>query len=52
MRDFIGQLFDRQAKPKMFKVRTGFDPQLWVECRVSAQSVGKYYPGGQVVFEL
>lgn len=52
IREFVGKLFDQKAKPRTFKIRTSFDPQLWIECRVSANPTGKYYPGGHVVFDL
>ncbi|MGX7195437.1 phage distal tail protein [Enterococcus olivae] len=52
VRDFVGRLFDRRAQPKTFQIRTNYDPELWVECRVSAQPNGKYYRGGHVDFEL
>ncbi|MGM0124860.1 hypothetical protein IGI37_002254 [Enterococcus sp. AZ194] len=49
---FVGRLFDQKGQPKTFKVQTSFDSKMWIECRVSAQSTGKYYPGGNVVFDL
>lgn len=49
---FVGKLFDQFGQPRTFKVKTEFDPKLWIECRVSAQSTGKYYRGGVVVFDL
>lgn len=49
---FVGQLFDRTGKPKTFKIRTNYDPEKWIECRVSAQQSVKYYRGGQADFEL
>ncbi len=52
IREFIGKLYDRKGQPKTYKIQTNFDPQLWIDCRVSAQATGKYYRGGHVVFEL
>ena len=52
IRTFVGKLFDQKAQSKVFKVSTSIDPEMWIECRVSAQSSGKYYRGGHVIFEL
>lgn len=52
IREFTGRLFDQNAQPKKFKVRTSLDPELWIECRVSTQSTGTPYREGPVVFSL
>lgn len=52
MRDFVGRLFDRKGNPRTFKIRTSYDPDFWIECRVSANAKGKFSRGGHVDFEL
>lgn len=52
LRSFAGRLFDQKAGPKTFKIRTSYEPELWVECRVSATPSAKYYRGGHADFDL
>lgn len=50
--EFVSKFFDQVGQPKILKIRTNYNPKVWIECRVSAQASGKFYRGGHADFDL